>query len=311
MDHRVLQILEAKWLIERNTVLSYAPLFISFLNGSLRGEKLAWEWEEEIYKVEQSELKKHARAISMDEDPLNPVDKWDLTDPTVPENSIALIDIEGIMYSWKTQMIENWTKQAIDNPNINSILYLVNTPGGMVFYTDITSKTIKESPKPTVACILNMAASAGMWLVSGMDYRICTSPLDRVGSIGVMTSFTSMKGLMEEKLGIIMKDFYATDSPRKNEISRALIADINDDKLLIADLDYVNAIFHSAIEANLGIKKADKPDIFTGALFNAPDAITNGLIHEMNTMDYALEYAYKLGLANKITNLSNQFNINR
>jgi len=288
MIERILELLEAKWLIQRDTAISYLPMLLAFVNG----QKFVWSPEEEA----ENKKRNIPKVLSFGRNVTDIAGEYSLDDPLIPSNSVAVIPISGTILAWKSQILIESVRKAQANDKIISILFLVNSPGGMVFMTDIAAQTIKETDKPCVGMIMNMACSGAMWLISAMDYRIATSPMDFVGSIGVMTSWTDFSDLFEKKLGITVKDIYATLSTRKNEFSRELKN--GNDAPVKADLDFVNQIFHQAIMDNLGIGKDS--EVFTGATYNAQQGITMGLINEINTMDYALEYAYKQGLSNKI-----------
>jgi ClpP class serine protease len=283
MINRLFSLLDAQWLIHRDTAISYLPVLISFLNG----QKILFEEEKTSWSISQMILE----DISVAEN-----DKIDSS--LLPENSIAVIPIDGVLVSWKTMKIVEMVRKADDNPNICAIVFLVNSPGGMVFYTDITADTIKNVQKPTVSVIFNMAASAAMWLISATDYRIATSQMDRVGSIGVKTSYMDFNGFLKEKLGITVYDIYASLSTQKDDQIRELLK--GNPQPIIDDLDETNAIFHQAISDNLGIKLGT--EVYTGNVFNAKKGIELGLINEINTLDYAINYAYKLGLSKSIQN---------
>jgi protease-4 len=288
MIERILELLEAKWLIHRDTAISYLPMLLAFVNG----QKFAWSPEEEI----ENKKRRAPKVLAFGRNVMDVAGQYSLDDPQIPANSIAVIPISGTILAWSSQTLIENIRKAQANDKIISILFPVNSPGGMAFMTDIAAQAIKNTEKPTTAMIMNMAASGAMWLISAMDYRIATSPMDFVGSIGVRTSWTDFTDLFEKKLGIKVQEIYATLSTRKNEFTRAL-KDGNSGPV-VADLDFVNQIFHQAIRDNLGIKQDS--EVFAGATYNAQQGISLGLINEVNTMDYALEYAYKRGLSNKI-----------
>lgn len=292
MIDKALELLSARWLIHRETVLSYLPLFISFLNG---GDKLAGFLSEASTQLKNDERSK-SKILAFRAGASGETVQFEFDDNSIPDNSIAIIPISGVILSWRSMIIEEQIRRAIENDKIIAIVFPTNSPGGTVFYTDILAKTIKDCQKPTVAVIMNMAASAAIWLTSAMNYRISTSPMDSIGSIGVFTSFTDMQVLLKEKLGINIIDIYATKSTRKNEMTRLLLE--GNKKPIVDDLDFVNEIFHKVIQDNMGIKPDS--EVFDGAIYNAQDAITHGLINEINSLDYAIEYAYTAGLTNKI-----------
>ena len=280
-------ILCARWLIYRQEILNYLPLFLSYLNGN---QMVVAEFGES----NTVELPRLTSNLSI----ANPSE---LANPALPENSVAIIPIQGVLYAGKTQEIINTIRMAEANPSVGSLLFLVNTPGGMVFLTDLAAETIAKSPLPSVAYVMNMAASAGMWLVSATNVIYASSQLDRFGSIGVKTSFTDVTGFLKEKLGITVYDLYATKAIHKDQEVRSLLA--GDQQPILDDLDFTNEIFHKAIRDNLGLKPDS--EAFSGAMFNAPRAIELGLAHKMGTLEQAIEEATALGIKHKLISLIN------
>jgi len=287
------EALSARWLIHRSEVINYLPILLSFLNGnSIAASSIIGN------PGLCSAYSKSAQGFI--------VASSDLNSPDIAENSIAVIPIQGMMMSSRTRQLMDNIAYAVENPQFSSILFMVNTPGGMVFLTDIAANTIKNCPLPTVAYIQNMAASAGMWLASAASVRVASSPIDLVGSIGVKTSFTDLNGFLKDKLNITVYDLYATKATRKDEEVRALLSDPSDSKPFTDYLDHVNEIFHSAIQSNLGIDP--KSEVFTGAIYNAVQAKSLGLIDSIGSLDFAIETAYQLGIKSQIKSISTHLN---
>jgi len=289
------QIINARYLIAPEVVDNYIPLALACLCGI--------KIEFEAYEKNRAK----ADVIAAKDGQLNTADKWDLIEGSAPENSIAIIPIQDEIFSWRTMELVRLINLAENNPNIIAVLFLVNTPGGMVFYTDIASEAIKAMQKPKITFVLNMAASAGMWLISATDRIIMSSQLDRVGSIGVMTSMMDFTRMFRDKLGIDKTDLYATKSTGKNLETRtfldAALEIAERTAPIIANLDFVNEIFHQAIHDNLGIDLSS--EVFTGKMYFAKDAIDMGLAHEINSFEYAANLAYKRGLEYSIKSFFN------
>ncbi len=293
MLNRIFSILGAQWLIHQDTAVSYLPALIAFVRG------------QELLLQPASEKKPYVVAFTDTAHQLPTVGKWELTDSTIPENSVAVIPVDGLICSWNSMDLMTMLRDAQANDSINSILLMVNSPGGMVSQIDLLAASIKNLNKPSVSVVMGMAASAAMWVISATSYRIATSPIDVIGSIGTKTSIQDYSGLLE-KIGIKITDFYATKATRKDEEVRA-IKETGDTKPMTAFVDFVNEVFHQAIRENLGI--AANSEVFTGAAFFAAKAQELGLINEIGSMDYALTKAYQLGLRNKIINQSKSLNL--
>lgn len=279
MHNKVIELLSARWLINIDTVFNYMPLFISYINGA------------KITENDFTSIKPYALSLNL-------VDRWDLDNGDIPQGSILVLPLDGPISSYRSKSLIDSLRKAEANPNIIAGILQVNSPGGMVHYTDIASDAIANSRIPFVSFVENMAASAAMWWISGTKRIFLSSPLDRVGSIGVMTSLLDFSKMLKEKFGIEMKDFYADKSTRKNEEIRAYL-EKGDDSLIRAELNFANEIFHETIKKNLGIK--DDSPVLTGALYHAKEAIELGLAHEIGDFNKAVEYAFKLGMKNAMT----------
>ncbi|MFZ4546818.1 MAG: S49 family peptidase [Bacteroidales bacterium] len=299
MIDRISQILNARWLISQEVVYNYFPAFLALMNGQ----------KFDFMAAEKERQKPY--LLTVESGIMHRADNGDIKDGNqTPENSICIIPIQGEILAWRTMELVKSIEDAENNPNIIAIIFLVNSPGGMVFYTDIAAKCIKDLEKPSVAFVMNMAASAAMWLISGTDRIICSSPLDRIGSIGTMASVMDMAGFLKKKLGIDVFEIYADKSTNKNMEIRTLLDEslsLEERTALIReDLNYVNEYFHKAIQDNLSIDPAS--DVFTGKIFNATQAIDKGLAHEINTFEYAVTLANQMGIKyqiNKFINLNN------
>jgi ClpP class serine protease len=286
MYGRLLEILSAHWLISPGEVVNYIPLLFSILNGN----KISLEdFQDDIARNKPFSVSGITGLAGPN----------DLSNPNLPENSVAVIPIQGVMTAWKSQDLMQNITMAENNPSISSILFLVNSPGGMVFMTDLAAAAIKNTTLPTVAFVMNMAASAAMWLTSAADKILVSSPMDSLGSIGTMTSYMDVNGFLKEKLGITIYDIYATKSTAKNEEVRALLA--GDQGPIVNRLDFANELFHQAIQDNRGI--SPDSEVFSGAIYHAQQAIEMGLADAITTIDDAVSTAYQMGLRFRINQL--------
>jgi len=287
MLNRIFSILGAQWLIHQDTAISYLPVLLAFVKG------------QEILLQANEEKQPYVLAWDGTGDQINTVSRWNLDDDAIPDNSVAIIPIDGVICSWDSMWFINLIQQVKANPSINAVLFQVNSPGGMVNGIDLLSNSIRTMGKPSVAMVMGMAASAAVWAISGCTYRIATSPIDMIGSIGTKTTFQDYAGLLE-KVGIKVEDIYATLSTRKEEEFRAFKA--GDTGPIIAMLDFINEVFHKTVQDNLKIDAGS--EVFTGAMYFAAKAQQLGLIDEIGTMESALQKAYQLGLKYKIINQS-------
>ncbi len=279
MYSKAIQILSARWFIHMETAIEYFPMLLSYINGS---------------KIQESDFKALTQPYAIAP---NLADRWDVMCDSVAPNSVLVLPLDGPITSWQARRTVEILHQAESNPNIIAGVLHVNSPGGMVHYTDIASDAIKNSPLPFVGLVENIGASAAMWWLSGTKRIFLSSRLDRVGSIGIMTSLMDFTQALRDKLGVKIEDVYADKSTRKNEEFRAWL-EKGDKSILLNSLNFANEIFHEAIQKNMGI--AADSEVFKGAVYYAEDALKLGLAHEIASFSDAVDYAYKLGMKNSL-----------
>ena len=279
MYAKAIQLLSARWFIHMDTALEYFPLLLSYINGA---------------KIQDEDFKSHTKPYAIAP---NLADMWDVMSDDIAPNSVLVLPLDGPITSWRAKRTVEILHKAESNPNIIAGVLHVNSPGGMVHYTDTASDAIKNSTIPFVGYVENMGASAAMWWLSGTKRIFLSSRLDRVGSIGIMTSVMDFTQALRDKLGVKIEDIYAEKSTRKNEEFRAWL-EKNDKKPLLDSLNFANEIFHEAIQNNLGV--AADSEVFQGAVYYADEAIKLGIAHEISSFSDAVDYAFKLGMKNTI-----------
>lgn len=222
-------------------------------------------------------------------------DRWELDDASIPKNSVAVLTVEGVLYSWETYRLENLIKQALSNSNISGIVLFVNGPGGMILRVDLLEKLIRESAKPIAAYITGVCASAHFWFVSACQRTFISSPMDKVGSVGIIYTYQNFKNYYKE-LGIEMEDIYPDSADLKNKMIREMDENHNPD-LIKKELSFYHNIFSQTIATNLGVAYDPKLPLFRGDTFFAGAAVANGYIDQLGTLEDAIEWVLGTAVA--------------
>lgn len=215
-------------------------------------------------------------------------DRWELDDATLPDDSVAVLVCEGVLYAWETYRLEQFIRQAIANAKIAGIVLFINGPGGMILRVDLLEKLIRESPKPIAAYVTGICASAHFWFASACSRIFISSSMDEVGSVGIIYSYQSFKKYLKEQ-GIVMEDIYPDGADLKNKATRQM-EDEGKSDLIKEKLSFYHNIFSQTIARNLNIKYDPTHPLFRGDTFFADVAIANGYVHQMGTMDDAISY---------------------
>jgi protease-4 len=136
-------------------------------------------------------------------------------DSCLCRDKIALIDVSGLIMNARTS---SWLSSG-DNPvstfrekldearhdkRVKAVVLRINSPGGGVTASDIMYQDLlnfrKETGKPVVACMMDVAASGGYYLAMGSDV-VYAHPTTVTGSIGVIMSLYNASGLFQ-KIGL-------------------------------------------------------------------------------------------------------------
>jgi len=286
MNPLLAEILSGPWLISTERSAAYASVLLSLIKG------------ESIFESDSSLARERNRpyilAGSGGEN-----QRLGFSDTEIPAGSVAVIPIRSEILKYDqpcgprgTQSLLNDVKAADQNPNIKSIVMVIDSPGGQVAGTDLLAEAIKNSTTPVVAYIDGLAASAAYWIISGASKIIASSDLDRIGSIGTMMMVEDLQPALEQ-MGVKFHEVYATLSVDKNsEFNQVL--DGKYDSYRANVLDVINQKFLASIRSN---RPSVDESTLTGRIFFAPQAIELGLIDEIGSFEKALEVAFSLGIS--------------
>jgi protease-4 len=178
---------------------------------------------------------------------------------------------------------------AENDPNINSVLLVIDSGGGQAFGTQSFAKLIKSMSKPTLAIINDgVGASAAYWIASAASEGIwATTATSVVGSIGTMVTIADFRQKME-KDGIILHEIYADASTNKNKDFKDAI-DGKYEPIKASLLNPINEAFMDSVRASRGSKITNE-EVLTGKTYMAAEAVTLGLIDQIGSIQEAVNY---------------------
>lgn len=162
--------------------------------------------------------------------------------------------------------------------DIDTILLLMDTPGGVVAGTSEFASMVAKSNKKTIAYVYGAAASAGYWIASAAD-KIISSDVGVVGSIGVI--MTAYVGKDDDTVKII-----SSQSPNK----QASLETKEGKKDAQQVVDDMADVFISAVAENRATSKEDVLKNYgKGKIFVAAQALERGMIDEISTLAEVLD----------------------
>lgn len=161
---------------------------------------------------------------------------------------------------------------AISDPNVESIQFNINSPGGMATAQWIEAMDAMDSAKkskPTKAMISTIAASGAYGLACQAGEIIAQNRMSYVGSVGVVSTHT----VFEEVI-----DIRSTKAPKKQP-------DVKTDegqRIVRERLDSIHNVFVNAIARGRGTTVDNVNSNFgQGAILIAQDAIARGMIDKI------------------------------
>lgn len=258
--NRIQLIFNEKWAM---TEADYFNL-VSLIIPSVKAGRLK--------EVEEQLEKPSVNAYASD---INFVNKWELDDPSLPYDSVAVITLEGTLYSWETIRLQRFLDQANENDHIAGIILWINGPGGMVANLDNAAAAISASPKPVIAYIAGMCASAHYWVASAARKRYLGSLMSEVGSIGIVGIYYSEKKALEQ-MGIDYRTIYPDTADLKNKEHRE-IEENNNEEPYKEKLEKIHQLFCQTVAKNLSIPYDRENPIFRGKTFMGEEAVKAGL----------------------------------
>lgn len=212
----------------------------------------------------------------------------------IREGSIAVIDVNGRLakrMGFFAEVCEGGTstenllkdfQTCLENPNVSSIVFNIDSPGGEAFGINELASHIQAArgKKPMKAYISGLGCSGAYWLASAADEIICDKSA-LLGSIGVVsvwfddTEFYKM-------LGVDKKVITSSNAPKKR-------LDLNKPEDLAefqSELDSIEKVFISSVAKNRN-KKTDEviKDFNQGGVLIGAEAVKVGMADRVGSLE--------------------------
>lgn len=169
------------------------------------------------------------------------------------------------------------------SPDVERIVLLVDSPGGVVSHVGEAADSLRAAKKPTTAFVTGMGASLAYWLASQAGEIV----LDRsasVGSIGVVATTSRQEGPGAD--GRRSYEIVSSGAPLKRpdvstEEGRASIQ---------AEIDAIEAVFIADVAAGRRVSAERVRESFgRGAMVNAARAVEVGMADRIGTLESVLQ----------------------
>ncbi len=188
-------------------------------------------------------------------------------------------------------------EDAARDSSIQAIIFRIDSPGGSPLASDIVwraAKLAKESGKPIIASLSNVAASGGYYVACGAD-AILATPGTITGSIGAYALRPVVSGLLD-KLGVKVETLTRGAHAGLALVTAPLAGDSA--KRLRDETDAIYRLFVERVAEGRQLELAEVEAIAQGRVWTGEQAFERGLIDGVGGLTEAVERAKQaIGLA--------------
>ena len=193
----------------------------------------------------------------------------------------------------QSDQVASAIEMAAKDDNVQAIVFRIDSPGGSYVASDLIWREIKqarESGKPVVVSMANVAASGGYFVAAPAD-RIVALPATVTGSIGVVTGKFDTSGLWQ-RLGVDWDGVKAGPNADLWSFNRPFSG--NQWSELQQDIERIYGDFLDKVADGRGLAVEDVRQIAGGRIWSGADASDRGLVDALGGLDVALANAREL-----------------
>lgn len=205
-------------------------------------------------------------------------------------NGIAVIDINGPMMKGlpkiagtSTVLVRQLLKLAINDPTVESILLLIDSPGGHVAGTQELAEAVFKANKikSVFAHIDDLGGSAAFWVASQAS-RITANKTSEIGAIGAVAIINDTSKKFENegiKVHVIASGPFKGDGADGVPITDEMLESM---QMRVEDL---NTHFLAAVASGRNLNAEQIKAVSDGRIFIADKALKLGLIDSIQSLD--------------------------
>ena len=181
-------------------------------------------------------------------------------------------------------------RQALNDDSVKAVVLRVDSPGGSSFASELIADEVAElqaAGKPVVASMSSSAASGGYWIVAGAD-KIIASPSTITGSIGIFGMLPTYQRTLQT-VGVNVDGVGSTIWAGEFRPDREMSDHAKQLFQTIINEGYDDFISRVALHRDM--EKDEVDAIAQGRVWTGVDALHNGLVDELGSMDDAIRSA--------------------
>ncbi|MFC1988984.1 signal peptide peptidase SppA [Chloroflexota bacterium] len=221
----------------------------------------------------------------------------------VGQGKVAVIRLSGIIADSSQQgllatggispkQVRDYLRKAEGDSGIKAVVLRIDSPGGSAAASQEIASEVRRfrevTGKPVVISMGDVVASGGYYISAYAD-RLVANPSTLTGSIGVISQFIYVEGLLEN-LGLELETIKTGKHKDMGiwpltEEQRKIMQDITDD---------LYEQFVAAVAEGRDLSIAEVKLLATGQLYTGVQALGLGLVDELGGLETAIELASSL-----------------
>jgi len=215
------------------------------------------------------------------------------------KNKIAVINIEGSITTGESsygiagsETIVKNIRKAIKDNSVKALVIRVNSPGGGVYASELITnslKEFKETGRPIVSSMGDIAASGGVWVTTLSD-EIWAKKETLTGSIGVYGLLTTIEGLYDWA-GVQVDGVSSTEAAQWDNRSNM---PENVTNAIQASVDNTYEKFVTKVSENRDMRYEEVHAVAKGRIWSGEKASQLGLVDNIGDLDDAINSASSL-----------------
>ena len=216
--------------------------------------------------------------------------------------AVAVLDVAGPIVSGSTSAFETRAvtasgdlvpliRRAAANPDVAVLVLRLNSPGGSVVGSDEIYHALRETRKPVVAFLQEVAASGAYYIGMAAEH-IVANPNSLTGSIGVIGQFPNAEVLLE-KVGVQVTTIKSGESKDLGNPFRAMS---DAEQAIFQDIvDETYGRFVDIVARGRNLPQEQVRKLADGRIYTGQKALELGLVDALGYQQDAIDAAARLG----------------
>jgi protease-4 len=303
-DHFLTEIAQSRHINKDSLAGIANDMKVRFPEDALKyklidGLKYKDEVLDELKRLTGVAYKDKLKSVTIGDYTKAEADKKSRSDKNDSKNRIAIVYAsgeiaggEGDENSIGSERLSKALREVRLDDRVKAVVLRVNSPGGSSIASDVIWREVMltKKVKPIIVSMGDYAASGGYYISCAAD-SIFAEPNTITGSIGIFALLPNMQKFFNDKLGVTFDGVNTGKYSDIGDISRPLTPE--ERAILQNEVDHGYDEFTKAVAAGRHKTQAYINSIGQGRVWTGEQAIQNGLVDRLGTIDDAIRSAAK------------------